>query len=299
MPAVRSSQAKVLFLVAILTIVWGSTWVLFPLAVEEVSIWTFRATCLLVSGVLVLLAARLRGLSLFVPRQERKQLVVAALTYLVVWNLASAYAAVLLPSGQAAVLGFTMPIWATVLSWIFLRDRPSARLLVSVALAGCGVGLLAFAARSAFSSAPLGFVVGLSAGLGWAVGTLILKRARLTVPPIVSTGWQLLVAGVPIAIVALFSGTWEPFVPSWTTVLAIGYITVMPMALGNVAWFSIASILPASASGLSMVMVPMVAMLTGAIIRGEPLGPLEIASMLCCAAAMALVLLKRPGVGKA
>jgi drug/metabolite transporter (DMT)-like permease len=43
------------------------------------------------------------------------------------------------------------------------------------------------------------------------------------------------------------------------------------------------------------VMVPMVAMLTGAIIRGEPLGPLEIASMFCCAAAMALVLFKRPG----
>ena len=77
--------------------------------------------------------------------------------------------------------------------------------------------------------------------------------------------------------------------------LVIGYITIVPMALGNVTWFSIVSILPASVSGLSTVMVPMVAMLTGAVIRGEPLGPLEIASMLCCAAAMALVLLKRLG----
>ena len=293
MHAVRSSQAKVLFLVAVLTVVWGSTWVLFPLAVEEVSIWTFRAICLLASGALVLLAARLRGLSLFVPPSERKPLAAAGLTYLVVWNVASTYSAILLPSGQAAVLGFTMPIWATVLSWLFLRERPSARLLAGVVLAGCGVGLLAFAARSAFSSAPLGFVVGLAAGLGWAAGTLILKRARLTVPPIVSTGWQLVVAAVPIAIVALLSGTREAFIPSWTTMLVIGYITIVPMALGNVAWFSIVSVLPASVSGLSMVMVPMVAMLTGTVIRGEPLGPLEIASMLCCAAAMALVLLKR------
>jgi drug/metabolite transporter (DMT)-like permease len=295
MHAVRSSQAKVLFLVAVLTIVWGTNWVLFPLAVREVSIWTFRAICLLGSGALVLLAARLRGLSLFVPPEQRKPLVAAGLTYLVVWNVASTYSAVLLPSGQAAVLGFTMPIWATILTWLFLRERPSARLLVSVVLASCGVGLLAFAARSAFAFAPLGFVVGLTAGLGWAVGTLILKRARLTVPPIVSTGWQLVVAGVPITIVALLVGTREPFIPSWTTMLVIGYITIIPMSLGNVTWFSIVSILPASASGLSTVMVPIVAMLTGAIIRGEPLGPLEVASMLCCAAAMALVLLKRPG----
>ena len=126
-------------------------------------------------------------------------------------------------------------------------------------------------------------------------GTLILKRARLTVPAMVSTGWQLIVAGVPIAIVALLSGTREAFVPSWTSMLVICYITIIPMALGNVTWFSIVNILPASVSGLSTVMVPMVAMVTGAVIRGEPLGVLEIASMLCCAAAMALVLLKRPG----
>jgi drug/metabolite transporter (DMT)-like permease len=242
---------------------------------------------------LLLLIARTRGLSLSVPSKERLPLALAGLTYLFVWNVASTYAAVLLPSGQAAVLGFTMPIWATVLSWIFLRERPSARLLLSVLLASCGVGLLVFAARSAFSSAPLGFIAGLSAGLGWAVGTLMLKRAQLTVPVIVSTGWQLLIAGIPITLVALLFGTREMFMPSWTTLLVIAYITIMPMSLGNVTWFSIANTLPTSVSGLSTVMVPMVAMLTGAIIRSEPLGPLEISAMVCCATAMALVLLKR------
>jgi len=291
----RPSHARVLLLVTALTVLWGTNWVLFPLAVREVSIWTFRAVCLLGSGFLVLLAAHLRGISLTVPPQERKPLVAAALTYLVVWNMASTYSAVLLPSGQAAVLGFTMPIWATMLSWLFLREPPSRRLLAGVVLGACGVGLLAFAARSAYASAPLGFVAGLAAGLGWAGGTLILKRARLTVPSIVSTGWQLLVAAVPITLVAVLTGTREPFVPSWTSLLVIGYIAFIPMALGNVAWFSIVNSLPASVSGVSTVMVPVVAMLTGAIVRGEPLGPLEISAMVCCAAAMALVLLRRPG----
>jgi drug/metabolite transporter (DMT)-like permease len=188
-----------------------------------------------------------------------------------------------------------MPVWATLLSWLFLRERPSRRLLAGVVLGACGVGLLAFAARSAYASAPLGFAAGLAAGLGWAGGTLILKRARLTVASIVSTGWQLLIAAVPIAVVAVLTGTREPFMPSWTSLLVIGYIAVIPMAMGNVAWFSIVNALPASVSGLSTVMVPVVAMLTGAFVRGEPLGPLEISAMVCCGAAMALVLIRRPG----
>lgn len=68
------------------------------------------------SGSLVLLVAHLRGLSLRVPVNERKHIAAAGLCYLVVWNAANTYAAVLLPSGQAAVLGFTMPVWAALLS---------------------------------------------------------------------------------------------------------------------------------------------------------------------------------------
>lgn len=293
MPTRPAGPFKLLSLVAVLTGVWGTNWVLFPLAVQEVSIWTFRTICVLGSGVLVLLAARARGISLHVPTSERLPLALAALTYLVVWNVASTYAAVLLPSGQAAVLGFTMPIWMILIAWVFQREKPSPRLLAGVTLSACGVGLLAFASWSALASAPLGFLAGLAAGLGWAGGTLLLKRARLTIPSMVCTGWQLVIAGVPIACVALLTGSREAFMPSMTTVVVIAYITVIPMALGNVAWFSIVNMLPATVSGMSTVMVPMVAMLTGALVRSEPLGAVEILAMLCCATAMALVLLRR------
>ena len=288
---------KALPLVAVLTILWGTNWVLFPLAVGEVSVWTFRAICLLGAGVMSLGIARSRGLSLHVPRAQRLRLIAAALVYLVVWNVGSTYAAVLIPSGQAAVLGFTMPLWAILVSWLAFGEKPSLRLVGSVALAGCGVACLAYAGRHSYASAPMGFLLGLVAGLGWACGTLILKRGGLTVSPIVSTGWQLLIAGVPIALVAVAAGTGPVFVPSWTTLLVIGYITIVPMALGNIAWFSIVEMLPASVSGLATVMVPMVAMVTGAIVRAEPLGPLQLVAMACCGASLLLVVLKPHGTG--
>lgn len=64
------------------------------------------------------------------------------------------------------------------------------------------------------------------------------------------------------------------------------------MAIGNVAWFSIVGLLPPGVAGLSSVMVPIVAMVTGALVRGEPLGPWQLGAMACSAIAMFLALRK-------
>jgi len=241
----------------------------------------------------VLLAiARFRGESLRVPRQHWRTLVAAALTYLVIWNVASTYAAVLIPSGQAAILGFTMPFWGALIAWIFLGQRPGARVLMALAIGGLGVVLLIVNGIDAYAKAPLGFALGLLAAIGWAAGTVILKRRPIPISPLVLTGWQLLVAAVPLlaAAVAFSGGEW--FMPSGTSIAVIAYITLVPMALGNVAWFAIVGLLPANIAGLSAVMVPVVAMISGAIVHGEPLGPVQWMSMLCCAAGVAMALLR-------
>jgi drug/metabolite transporter (DMT)-like permease len=283
---------KAIPLVLLLTLVWGTTWPLFPVAVREVSVWTFRALSTLGAGVLLLAIARLRGESLRVPREHWRTLVAAALTYLVIWNVASTYAAVLIPSGQAAILGFTMPFWGALIAWIFLGQRPGVRVLLALAIGGLGVVLLIVNGIDAYAKAPLGFALGLIAAIGWAAGTVILKRRPIPVSPLVLTGWQLLVAATPLlaAAVAFSGGEW--FMPSATSIAVIAYITLVPMALGNVAWFAIVGLLPANIAGLSAVMVPVVAMISGAIVHGEPLGPVQWISMLCCAAGVAMALLR-------
>lgn len=283
---------KAIPLVLILTLVWGTTWPLFPVAVREVSVWTFRSLSTLGAGVVLLALARMRGESLRVPREHWRTLIAAALTYLVIWNVASTYAAVLIPSGQAAILGFTMPFWGALIAWAFLGQRPGGRVLLALAIGGLGVALLIVNGIDAYAKAPLGFALGLLAAIGWAAGTVILKRRPIAASPLVLTGWQLLVAAVPLLIAAVAFGGGEWFMPSGTSIAVIAYITLVPMALGNVAWFAIVGLLPANIAGLSAVMVPVVAMISGAIIHGEPLGPVQWASMLCCAVGVGLALLK-------
>jgi drug/metabolite transporter (DMT)-like permease len=286
----RSAAARALPLVVLLTIVWGTNWSLFPLAVREVSVWTFRAVSLTGGGLMLLAFARLRGMSLRIPREHWLAVAAAAIVYLVVWNLASTYAAILIPSGQAAILGFTMPLWTVLVAWLLFGDRPTPRMLLAIGLAALGVVLLMVPAREAYRDAPAGFLLGLAAGLGWAVGTVILKRAAVPVPALVLTAWQLLIAAIPLSVGALWLGQGQWFLPSAGSLLVIAYITVVPIAIGNALWFAIVGLLPASVAGLSSVMVPILAMVTGAIVHAEPLGPWQLGAMACSACALFLAL---------
>jgi drug/metabolite transporter (DMT)-like permease len=281
---------RALFLLIALTLVWGTNWPLFPYAVREVSVWTFRAVAMLGAGLVLLLTARLRGESLVLPRKYWSTVATATFFYLVIWNIASTYAAILIPSGQAAVLGFTMPLWAALISWALLGERLRRRLLLAIVLGGLGVALLMVPAFGEYAKAPAGFALGLAAGFGWAVGTLILKRGKVQVPVLVLTGWQLLIGFVPIGIGALLLGDGHWFMPSWQSIAVIAWITVVPMSIGNVCWFAIVGLLPTNIAGLSSVMVPVVAMVTGAVVNGEPLGGLQLASMTLCAGGLVLAL---------
>jgi drug/metabolite transporter (DMT)-like permease len=281
---------RAIVLLMVLTLVWGTNWPLFAFAVREISVWTFRAIAVTLAGVALLAVARARGQSLSIPREYWPTIVVATFFYLVYWNIASTYSAILIPSGQASVLGFTMPLWSALISWAVLGERLSGRMLLGLLFGGAAVLLLMVPSLRAYVNAPAGFALGLSAGLGWAIGSLILKRRKVIVPATVLTGWQLLITAVPITVgaTALGDGVW--FMPSWTSIAVIAYITLVPMAIGNVVWFSIVGLLPVNVAGLSSVMVPMVAMVSGAIVNGEPLGPLQLFAMVCCAASLVLAL---------
>jgi len=286
---------RALVLLIVLTLVWGTNWPLFKYAVAEISVWTFRAVAVLLAGVTLLAVARARGQSLAIPREYWSTIVVATFFYLVIWNIASTYAAVLIPSGQAAVLGFTMPLWSALISWTVLGEKLSGRMLLGLLFGGAAVLLLMLPSLAAYATAPLGFALGLGAGLGWAIGTLILKRRKVIVPATVLTGWQLLITAVPTTIGALMLGDGQWFMPSWQTIVVVAYIALVPMSVGNVAWFSIVGMLPVNVAGLSSIMVPMVAMVSGALVHGEPLGLTQWAAMLCCGVSLSLVLLKPAG----
>ncbi len=283
---------RALVLLVLLTLVWGTNWPLFPLVMREISVWTFRAFSVPIAGLVLLAVARARGHSLAIPRGDWPRFLYATFAYMLVWNITSTYAAILIPSGQGALLGFTMPLWVALISWAVLDERMSRRLLLALALGVLAVGMLMVPGFGAYTNAPMGVASGLLAAIGWAIGTLIIKRHQWRTPVLVLTGWQLLLTALPIIVGALVLGDGRWFMPSWQTLAVAAYITLVPMCIGNVSWFAIVGLLPANVAGLSSVMVPVVAMIAGALMHGEPLGPWQLAAMLCCVASLSLTLSK-------
>lgn len=296
-PAAKSASAtriprRALALLVLLTLIWGTNWALFPIALREISVWTFRAVGLPVSGLALLAVARVRGMPLAVPQADRSRLLAMTLAYMLVWNIASTYAAILIPSGQGAVLGFTMPLWAALISRVFFGELLAPRLIVAVVLGVLAIALMMAPGYAAYADAPWGLAAGLLAAIAWAIGTLIIKRHRWSTPALVLTGWQMLLTALPITAGALVLGDHEWFVPTWQTMLVGAYIVLIPMSIGSVSWFAIVGLLPPNVAGLSVVMVPVVAMITGALLHGEPLGPSQVLALLLCIGALSLTLLK-------
>ena len=145
-----ATPRRALYLLLALTLVWGTNWPLFSYAVSEISVWTFRTIAMTGSGLLLLGIARSRGDSLRIPRRYWKTVALATFFYLVLWNITSTYASVLIPSGQAAVLGFTMPLWSALIAWMVLGERLSPRLLLAMALGVLGVGVLMLPSFAAY-----------------------------------------------------------------------------------------------------------------------------------------------------
>lgn len=292
----RSAHSRALALLALLTLVWGTNWPLFAIAMRDFSIWTFRVIVIVIAGLALFGAAKLRGEKLRVPRHLWAPLVLASLFNIAIWNILTAAAVRYIPSGQAAVLAYTMPLWFAAISMLFLRERPSGRLLLALAFGATSVVLLAVPNLRIYADAPLGIACGVGAGFCWALGTLVQKRTDWHGMGLALTAWQVALSLPPVLIASAFFADWVWSVPSWVSLLTTIYIALIPTSIGTAAWFAIVGLLPANVASLSSIVVPIVAMISGKLVLDEPLGPTQIGALACTVVALALALLKPAAV---
>jgi hypothetical protein len=131
-----------LVLLALVSIAWGLSWASIKIVLTEVPPLTFRAICLVVGGAGMLGLARLAGQSLQIPAGAWGRLLAIAACNIVGWNTFKIYGIANLPSGRAALLGYTMPMWSTVFSAWLLGDRLTLRHGASLLLGMAGVAVL-------------------------------------------------------------------------------------------------------------------------------------------------------------
>ncbi|MGV8805091.1 MAG: DMT family transporter [Polaromonas sp.] len=262
---------KQLALLTVLTLIWGFNWPVMKLGVTGYPPLTFRSLCLWLGLPVLALLMVARKVPFKVQRQDYREVFWLAMFNLVVWNVLIILAVKHLSSGRSAILGYTMPIFSALLGAWFFGTQLRLRNWVGVAAAALGVGLLLWYEVTNLSGQPLAVLGALVAAATWAYGTQRMRNTTLNLPTLTLAFWMMLITALVMTLlcVVLEYPQWQ--LPSGKTWFAIGYNAVLVFGFAQAVWLTLARTLPPIASTLSVMMIPILGVFSGALGLGEQL----------------------------
>lgn len=290
--------------IAILTLVWGCNWPVLKMGVSELEPLTFRALTLPFAAVGMMLVARLSGDSIRVPRPWWGRVAIMALFNIGFWNAFVLYGVQQMPAGRSAIIAYTMPIWATLIGSLVLREPLSRRKLLGLLLGTTGMALLIGEEVRVFREAPFGALMILAAAVTWAIGTVMLRKWQPPVAQNTLSGWMMLAGWLPLVLAAPFFDH-QPLATTLGALssrgwFALGYNIFLAGTIAHWAWFTLARTLPIAVSSLSSLPVPVVGVLSGMVVLGEHPGAQEWIALGLVVAALFIVLFqpraRRPAI---
>jgi drug/metabolite transporter (DMT)-like permease len=273
---------------------WGSTYTAIKVGTQYLPALLLTGTRFLISGSLLLVFCRLRGLRIFYRVREMTLLAIMGILMLGVGNFTLVWSEKALPSGLAALIMAVTPLYVAVLEKLL----PGGEQLHPRGIAGLVLGFVGLAVlmwpslRHGISGQSVQALAGgalLVGAFAWAVGSLLARRARLEVDILVASGWQMLFAGIANAALSALLGDWSR--AHWTRPAAwsIAYLVTFGSWVGYTAYVWLLKHVPVGKVATYAYVNPVVAVLLGLVLLGERLVPSEYAGMLLVVVAVALV----------
>jgi drug/metabolite transporter (DMT)-like permease len=279
-----------LAVLAALTLIWGFNWPIMKMGVTEFPPLTFRTLSMWLGLPVLLLAMRLLRVPLAVPRAQWRELLWLTLTNMLVWHVVAILAVQALSSGRAAILGYTMPVFSALWGRAPFGQRLSLHQFGGVVAASIGVALLLWHEFASLAGRPLGALAMLFAAAVWALGTQQLRRTRMTVPTLAIAFWMTVVTTLVMTLLAAATERAQWQAPSPAVWAAIVFNAVAVFGYAQPAWLYLARALPPIASTLSVMFIPVLGVVSGAVWLGEVLHWQDFAAMALMVVAIASVL---------
>lgn len=291
--APRSSTPLAIVLLAIIAVFWGANWPIMKVGLAEIPPWVFRASASGVAGIGLFIVAKIGRQSLRIPRHMWPPLILSAVLNMSLWNILVLYGIDLMDAGRAGILAYTMPLWATLMGALVMKDRLGIRAIGGLALGLAGMALLFSVDAKALSGPPLGPLLVVAAAFCWGTGTVVVKNAGFTQPVTVVCGWQHLIGTIPVAIIALVWDIHNVTEVTFWPAMAVVYNMTITGILCYWAYFKVVSLLPVVASTVGTLMVPVLGVFFNALIFGVQPQWVDYAALVCVVAAVFLVMTKR------
>jgi drug/metabolite transporter (DMT)-like permease len=281
-------------LVVLLAFAWGLNWVAAAVALREVSPWSLRVAGSGIGAAILFAAAFVTGHDLKVPRGQYAHIMVAGLLNVTGFQVFSGFAQLSGATTRAIIITYSMPIWTTVLSRLFLGEQLDA--IRAAAFGLCIVGLAILVWPLFATGFPPFVFYSLACALSWAVATVYIKWAKVTVEPLANAAWQLLFGFV---FITAGSFLYEGYPHLWplgaATIEAILFVGLIGVGLAHFLWWSIVWRMPAITASIGSLLVPVIGVSASAYMLDEHLTVPDIIGFAMIFAAAASVLL-RPDV---
>ncbi len=263
---------------------WGLNWPVLKFVVGEWPPFTFRFLSGLGGATLMFAVALLRREQLRPPRGQWGRLALASFLNITSWMGLATLALLWLSASEAAIIAYTMPIWASLLAWPVLGERPTTNKVLGLAI---GLGGVTTLMAGQLLGAPLDALIAKLPGVGFIMGTALMfaagavftKRYPIALPPNANLAWQILLGSLPLIVIAVLFDRWDLARISPAGWGALAYVVVIALCLSYVTWFRALKLLPASTAAVGTLLVPVIGVLSSGVLLGEPLGPRQLIAL--------------------
>jgi drug/metabolite transporter (DMT)-like permease len=278
MPTPIPSRWKTLTAFAIIYFVWGSTFLAIRIGVHEIPPFLLASMRFLVAGLILLTWMLACGEPSPTRRQWASAFAIALLIFVGDYGLLF-WAEQRVPSGLAAVMMATIPAFMALSEIIFLRtQRFTLRLTFALLIGLAGVAVLVSRGLN-LGGAPIdraGAIALILASISWSVGSILTRKLPLPPSKVMSSGAQMFAGGILLALTASMLGEFHRFHPAnvsreaWLSLL---YLIVVGSIIAFTAYVWLIHRESPTKVGTYAYVNPVVAVLIGYFLAGEPLGP--------------------------
>ncbi len=286
------------FLLPVVWLGWGIAYPLMSWSLHAADLFSTRLIILPLSGLVLLAAGVVRGVSLWPERSMWRPLAVTGLFNMGLFQIFLISGIALLGPSRTPIIVYTMPAWSSLFGVFVLKERITARVALSLVLSLVAVALI-ISQETAVRRAPIGTLLTLLAAISFGIGTVLTKRYSLKGDPGVNAAWQLLLGTLPVLLVWLVNLPNAYFRPEETRGLAsLAFLILVSNALAYFCWFRIVQLMPASVASLTTLVVPCVGFGSSALLIGGNISWLDVVALGFIVAAVTLVLADRPQPAK-
>ena len=272
--AENPAHTKALFAVALVSILWGTTWIASKVGVQYVPALQLSGLRHLLGGGIYV--AFFTFYKRMIPKRTQFwRIIWMSILMFVISNGFSVLSVVYMPSGLGAVVGAISPIWVVFFSFLLFKKvefSPKTIFGIILGFLGVLVTFFEFVEHILYTDFSLGILFGVISSMTWALATLLTVKQAKDMDPYFSLGWQMFMSGIILNLVSYFSGNFVPYrsVPSeaW---LSIGYLIIIGSVIAFGAYIYALKHLPATQVSIHSYINPIVAVMLGDWLMHEQL----------------------------